>query len=99
MEDKRIAIKNLTPQEENTFLFRVEVLTRDGSTNHIVSVDRMYYQKLADNAISSEELVRLSFDFLLERESNQAILTMFDLKDVTRYFPSYEEEIRHKIHA
>jgi hypothetical protein len=41
-----------------------------------------------------EELVRKSFEFLLERESNASILPSFDLPVIGHYFPEYENTIR-----
>jgi len=41
-----------------------------------------------------EELVRQSFEFLLEPESNTGILPSFDLPVIGRYFPEYENTIR-----
>ena len=40
-----------------------------------------------------EELVRRSFEFLLERESKESILREFDLSVIQRYFPDYDEAI------
>ena len=41
-----------------------------------------------------ERLVRETFEFLLEREPRTAILSRFDLRDVSRYFPEYPATIR-----
>ena len=38
-----------------------------------------------------EELVRRSFEFLLERESKESILREFDLSVIQRYFPEYDQ--------
>lgn len=40
------------------------------------------------------ELVRRSFEFLLEHEPNTSILAAFDLSVIERYFPEYREAIR-----
>lgn len=41
-----------------------------------------------------EDLVRRSFDFLLEREPPTSILRRFDLSVIESYFPEYDELIR-----
>jgi hypothetical protein len=41
-----------------------------------------------------EDLVRRSFDFLLERESPSLILRTFDLPVIGRYFPEYDRVIK-----
>jgi hypothetical protein len=41
-----------------------------------------------------EDLVRRSFDFLLEREPQSSILRTFDLPVIGRYFPEYDRVIK-----
>ena len=64
------------------------------TTNHTVSVNPSYYEKLTGGGISAEELIERSFEFLLKRESNTSILSSFDLPVIGRYFPEYEDIIR-----
>jgi len=52
-----------------------------------------YHQKLA-NGKSREEFVSKSFEFLLARESKDAILSEFDMPKISSYFPEYEDEIK-----
>lgn len=42
-----------------------------------------------------DELVRRSFEFLLEREPPGSILRRFDLSVIPRYFPDYDAEFSH----
>ncbi len=42
----------------------------------------------------AEELLKASFQFLLEREPNTSILSSFDLPVIQRYFPEYQKEIK-----
>ena len=46
---------------------------------------------------TAERLVRASFEFLLEREPQGAILRRFKLADIERYFPGYPESIRARL--
>ena len=73
--------------------FEVRVEEADGTTKHTVTVDDEYYEKLTGGQISKEELLERSFEFLLAREPKESILSQFTLQTITRYFPSYEEEI------
>ena len=50
------------------------------------------YQELAGGGCSPEECVRLSFEFLLARESKESILGRFDVTVIDRYFPEFREE-------
>jgi hypothetical protein len=42
---------------------------------------------------SVEELVRASFEFLLQREPPASILADLDLSAIERYFPEFQERI------
>jgi hypothetical protein len=74
--------------------FRVRVIESGTETTHDVTVSPNDYAKLAGGKIQAEELVRRSFEFLLEREPKESILTRFDLSVISRYFPEYEREIK-----
>ena len=74
---------------ENGFEFLVEL---DG-LEYNVTLDSSYWQKLSGGRYEAEELVRKSFEFLLEREPKEAILREFNLKVISQYFPEYEETI------
>ena len=84
-----------TSEDENQFQFSVEV-DSNSKTAHQVTVDKDYLKKLSVNSSQSsvEDLVKKSFEFLLEIESNQAILKEFNLEVISRYFPEYEGEIK-----
>jgi hypothetical protein len=56
-------------------------------TTHVVRISRAEYERYGGGEIS--DLVRRSFDFLLDREPNTAILREFDLGTIERYFPEY----------
>lgn len=79
-------------KEINQQTFHVTV-NSSNTTEHEVNVDPSYAQQLSKGKISTVELVKKSFEFLLERESNNSILRRFDLSVIGRYFPEYEREI------
>lgn len=68
-------------------------------STHQVRVRLSDLERLAPDASDPTALVKASFAFLLERESPRSILRSFDLLDIARYFPEYENTIRHAIHA
>jgi hypothetical protein len=80
---------------------RFEITVREGATEtrHIVTVAPDYARKLAGGRVSLEDLVRRSFEFLLEHEPKESILRHFDLKDISRYFPEYEREIGGRVRS
>ncbi|MDP2721096.1 MAG: hypothetical protein Q8O75_04105 [bacterium] len=74
--------------------FQVEVADEDDTkTTHNVTLSPELYQRLTGGLRSGEELVRASFEFLLERESKSEILQSFDLSQIQKYFPEYEAVI------
>ena len=77
----------------NERTFRVSV-TDGTTTSHTVTVSPDYHQQLTGGRVPVEDLIRESFDFLLERESNTSILRSFDLPVISRYFPEYEGKMR-----
>ncbi len=81
----------------NSSHVRVRVIEGGGESVHDVTVDPKHYEKLTAGTVEPRELVRLSFQFLLERESKESILSRFDLSVISRYFPEYEREIRKKL--
>jgi hypothetical protein len=76
--------------DERTFKVTIENGT---TTIHTVTVDPSYRRKLTGDRVSAEDLVKKSFEFLLERESNTSILPKFDLPVIQRYFSEYEGTI------
>ena len=77
-----------------------EVLVESKSiTQHKVHVSNDVYKLLTDGKFSYENLIKVSFEFLLERESNNSILSQFDLKVISHYFPEYEKEIKKRLKA
>ena len=80
----------VSKKDEHTFEVTVKGVT---TTTHMVTLTTDYYQKLTGGKVSQETLIKKSFDFLLERESNTSILSRFDLPLIGHYFPEYERTI------
>ena len=72
-------------------------------SSHRVTLSRKDYLRLTggqfapDGRVGPEELVRRSFEFLLEREPKESILARFDLPVIGRYFPEYEREMKRRL--
>lgn len=76
---------------DNTFRVTVQA---GATTTHTVTLTDADHKRLAGASADKETLVRKSFEFLLEREPNNAILRSFNLPIIGRYFPEYEKTIR-----
>ena len=74
---------------------RYSVTVADGSSQsaHEVTVTREDVDRYAAGE-SPERLVEASFEFLLEREPKESILSRFELPVIERYFPDYPQRIR-----
>lgn len=81
-------------QAQDHWTFLIEVGHGEGLVEYFVDVDRDYWTRLTNRHTEPAELVRLTFKFLLERESKELILKKFNLSDVAGYFPNYETEIK-----
>ena len=82
----------ITVQKIDSTTFKVTV-EKGTTTTHTVTVSQAHYEKLTNKGVKPEELVKQSFVFLLERESNSSILRSFDLPVIGQYFPEYEKTI------
>ncbi len=91
-----INVKEL-PAEEG-FAFEV-IVKEDGSqTYHRVSMGANFYQEL-NTQVKPEEVIKESFEFLLEREAKEMILSEFDVTMITKYFPEYEQELKKRLES
>ncbi len=88
----RIEIEKL-----NSSRFRVRVTEGKSQSTHEVTLDPKYLARLAAETAPPEVLIRKSFEFLLEREPKESILSRFDLTVISRYFPEYEREIKKRL--
>jgi len=77
--------------------FTVQVQESNGTTEHRVKMSQTDYKRLTKKAVSPEECVRKSFEFLLEREPKESVLREFDLMKISYYFPEYPKEIERRL--
>jgi len=76
--------------------FRVEVREGRGKSVHAVTAPADTVRRYGGDA-SAETLIEASFEFLLEREPKESILSRFELPVIERYFPEYASEIRERL--
>lgn len=74
--------------------FRVEVAGSGGGHTYRVEVPEGLADDLGWGDAPEAELVRASFEFLLEREPPGSILRSFSLEVIGNYFPEYRSEMR-----
>ena len=79
--------------KKNGNFYEVTV-TKDLTTTHKVELSQKFYNVLTGSKVSEIELIIISFEFLLQRESNEAILSEFNLELIESYFPEYPTLIK-----
>lgn len=93
-------ISVISMKGSNGWTCTVQVTEPNGQTRHSVNVTQQEYDQLTGGKTTTpEELVRRSFEFLLEREPKEHILRQFNLPAIQRYFPEYPVEIKKRFPA
>ena len=64
------------------------------TTTHTVTITDQSLNDLTDNNVTKTQLLKFSFNFLLDREPNTSILSSFDINVISRYFSDYKDEVR-----
>ncbi len=83
--------------EDQTILFKVVVEENGSQTEHQVSLNKADYEKITKGAVKPDFLIKESFEYLLEQESKEQILTNFDFTIISRYFPNFLKGIKKRI--
>ena len=71
----------------------VQVNDENSSTEHLVTIPLATYSKLTGEQYPVEQLVIKSFEFLLNKEPKESILSEFTLDIIGDYFPTWEKEM------
>jgi hypothetical protein len=82
----------LVREDSDGFFFEVTVRDAGSSSRHRVTLRRHDYQELAWG-IGPEVFIRRCFEFLLQREPKESILSSFDVRDISRYFPEFRRTV------
>lgn len=86
---------NITPAGPHEF--GVEVTEGEETTSHRVIVPPSLLQDWGFEEADSEDVVRESFAFLMEREPASSILPEFSLAIISRYYPEYKDELPERL--
>jgi hypothetical protein len=78
--------------------FCVIVSEEHSETKYDVTMANSAYRRLTQGKVTPERCVQAAFEFLLDREPKESILSRFDVGVIPNYFPSFEGEIGHYLH-
>ena len=80
--------------ERSEDVFDVRVSEGGDETTHRVTASDEDLERLGSGYESPETFIRACFEFLLQREPKESILSSFDVSVISSYFPEFEERIR-----
>ena len=80
---------SITAKDQDTYSITV---TGSSNTTHTVTISDQVHTKLTGGKISKEILLEKSFEFLLQREPNNSILSQFRIEVISQYFPDYANQ-------
>lgn len=80
-------------QTPDRFSFQVTVGESASESHHDVSLSKGDYERLRKGSEQPEQFLRRCFEFLLAREPKESILSRFDVADISRYFPEFEQRM------
>lgn len=76
--------------------FTVTLNEATGPSFYKVTMDKDFLTRIGAN-FHPEKVVEKSFEFLLERESKEAILQEFDITEISHYYPEYISELNRRL--
>ncbi len=83
-----------TGETEEGFSFNVAIEEGGSRSTHQVTLSRRDHRELGVETESPDQFVRRCIEWLLEREPKESILTRFDVREISQYFPRFREEFR-----
>lgn len=89
------AVISITPAGRHEFV--VEVTEGSDTTSHKVIVPPSMLDDWGLEETDSENVVRESFAFLMEREPATSILPEFSLAIISRYYHEYKDELPERL--
>ncbi len=85
-----------TGETEERFSFDVTIEESGSRSTHQVTLSRSDHRELGVETESPKQFVRRCIEWLLERETKDSILSRFDIREISHYFPRFREEIRRR---
>ncbi len=76
--------------DNDNFIVKIK---KNTTSEHKVFFSNDFHSKFPDNK-TKETIIKSSFEFLLDRESNESILKSFYLEEINNYFPEYFEKYK-----
>lgn len=81
--------------EGDPMIFDVTVQDENGTSRYKVTMAQVTYRKLTGGKVKPARCVQAAFEYLLERESKESILSNFDITLISAYFPTFGSEFKY----
>ena len=88
-----IKVRNISVQIVSPDNFKV-IVSQKNTTEHYVTANKDFLSQFSKYNLSPEDIVKYSFEFLLDREPNTSILKKFDITLISNYFPDFTKTIK-----
>ena len=86
-------MRNISVQIVSPDNFKV-IVSQNSTTEHYVTASKDFLSQFSKYNLSPEDIVKYSFEFLLDREPNTSILKKFDITLISNYFPDFTKTIK-----
>lgn len=86
-------MRNISVQIVSPDNFKV-IVSQKSTTEHYVTASKDFLSQFSKYNLSPEDIVKYSFEFLLDREPNTSILKKFDITLISNYFPDFTKTIK-----
>lgn len=81
------------PGAADTLSFDVGLRDGRGESRHRVTIEADEAERWAKLGAESSHFVEAAMRFLLDRESKESIFSSFDMRDIRRYFPEFDDAL------
>jgi hypothetical protein len=82
---------SITPDSAHALTFDVVVRDARGESRHRVTMQAAEAERWARLGAEPSHCVEAAMRFLVEREPKESILGAFDMRDIRRYFPEFDD--------
>ena len=72
--------------------FHVQIIEGTSRTVHEVTLSETDYRKLTKGKFTPRQCIQAAFEFLLDHEEKESILSEFDVSVISRFFPGFPKE-------
>ena len=81
--------------EGDPMIFDVTVQDENGTSRYKVTMAQATYRKLTSGKVNPARCVQAAFEYLLEHESKESILSNFDITLISAYFPTFGSDFKY----